>query len=163
MGAQLVRWIYGTARDLPDDAAHLALMTGNVAQVFLTDHDWHETLRDIRRALREGGHLVFETRDPHQRAWETWTHDATLRSIPLADGTTVTTWTDVVGVDLPFVTFVHHYQFTPEERPVTSTSTLRFRTLSDLTNELPACGFRVTDIRGAPDRPGLEHVVIAQR
>src|SRR5690625_6303638 len=45
-------------------------MTGNVAQVFLTDEAWSATLRGIHRALRPGGHVVFESRRPQARAWE---------------------------------------------------------------------------------------------
>jgi pimeloyl-ACP methyl ester carboxylesterase len=42
-------------------------MTGNVAQVFRGDEAWAATLRAIRKALRPGGRLVFESRDP--RKW----------------------------------------------------------------------------------------------
>lgn len=54
-----------------DRAADLALMTGNVAQVFLTD-DWTRTVLAIAAALRPGGRFVFETRRPERRAWEEW-------------------------------------------------------------------------------------------
>ena len=37
-------------------------MTGNVAQVFLTDEDWAQALQAIGAALRPRGYLVFETR-----------------------------------------------------------------------------------------------------
>ena len=37
-------------------------MTGNVAQVFITDDDWAQVLHAVRAALRPGGYLVFETR-----------------------------------------------------------------------------------------------------
>jgi hypothetical protein len=53
----------------------LAIMTGNVAQVFLTDEDWSATLRAVRDALRPAGHLVFESRRPDYRAWEGWHRD----------------------------------------------------------------------------------------
>jgi hypothetical protein len=44
----------------------LAVMTGNVAQVFRTDDDWARTLQGIHAALRSQGHLVFESRRPVQ-------------------------------------------------------------------------------------------------
>src|SRR5690606_32165052 len=71
-GADRVRWIHGDATTLPPVQVDLAIMTGNVAQVFLTDADWSATLRGIRQATRPGGRLVFETRDPARRAWESW-------------------------------------------------------------------------------------------
>jgi hypothetical protein len=41
-----------------------------VAQVFLDDAEWATTLRAIHTALRPGGHLAFESRNPDDRAWE---------------------------------------------------------------------------------------------
>jgi hypothetical protein len=45
-------------------------MTANGAQVFVDDADWVSTLTGVHQALRPGGHLVFEVRDPSLRAWE---------------------------------------------------------------------------------------------
>ena len=45
-------------------------MTGNVAQVFVSDEDWHTTLAAVREHLAPGGWFVFETRRPEVRAWE---------------------------------------------------------------------------------------------
>ena len=66
-GARLVRWIQGDATVLPALAVDLALMTGNVAQVFVTDGSWEATLHGVAGALRRGGWLVFETRVPERR------------------------------------------------------------------------------------------------
>src|SRR5690606_8842759 len=46
--AERVRWILGDAAGLPPLDADLATMTGNVAQVFLTDDDWLAALRGGR-------------------------------------------------------------------------------------------------------------------
>lgn len=59
-----VTWVHGDAAAVPAFDADLALMTGNVAQVFLTDNDWAQALRATRAALRPGGYLVFETGVP---------------------------------------------------------------------------------------------------
>jgi SAM-dependent methyltransferase len=63
-GAERVRWIHGDATALLPLAVDLATMTGNVAQAIVDPRDWDETLRGVCDALRPGGHLVFETRDP---------------------------------------------------------------------------------------------------
>lgn len=64
-GAEKVHWLHGTAEALPTvPSADLALMTGNVAQVFLTDEQWLGTLRAIYDTLGPLGYLVFETRIP---------------------------------------------------------------------------------------------------
>jgi ubiquinone/menaquinone biosynthesis C-methylase UbiE len=39
-GAEGVTWLHGDATTVPALDADLAVMTGNVAQVFLTDDDW---------------------------------------------------------------------------------------------------------------------------
>ena len=55
-----VTWVHADAAGVPA-AADLAVMTGNVAQVFLTDEDWAQALRAIGAALRRR-YLMFETR-----------------------------------------------------------------------------------------------------
>jgi SAM-dependent methyltransferase len=71
-GAERVRWLHGYATDLPPLQVDLATMTGNVAQVFVTDAEWASTLEATSAALRPGGRLVFETRDPAAKAWLEW-------------------------------------------------------------------------------------------
>src|SRR5438874_4632282 len=63
-GADRVRWIHGDATSLPRLQVDLATMTGNVAQAIVERADWEATLSGIYEALRPGGYLVFETRDP---------------------------------------------------------------------------------------------------
>jgi SAM-dependent methyltransferase len=148
-----VTWLHGDATTLPALDADLALMTGNVAQVFLTDEDWARTVRGIHGALRPGGHFVFETRRPEYRAWEEW--DGELVTL---DG--VTRRCDVTEVRLPFVSFRNTFRF-PDGETVTSDSTLRFRDRDEVTASLQ--GFRVVEVREAPDRPGREFVFVAER
>ena len=78
VGADLVRWVHGVAADLPPMQVDLATMTGNVAQVFLEDHEWAETLEAARRVLRPGGSLVFESRRPERKVWLDWNPDRLL-------------------------------------------------------------------------------------
>ncbi len=68
-GSQRVRWFDGDAGDLPPMQIDLVTMTGNVAQAIADPQAWHTTLRGAHEALRPGGRLVFETRDPAQRVW----------------------------------------------------------------------------------------------
>jgi len=80
-GANRVRWLNRPAADLPVLQVDLAVMTGNVAQVFVTDQEWYPALQAVREALRPGGRLVFETRDPARKAWLEWTRDQTHRRV----------------------------------------------------------------------------------
>lgn len=159
-GAGLITWIEGDATALPPLEVDLAFMTGNVAQVFLTDEDWAATLRAARRALRPGGRLVFETRVVARRAWLGWIRDRTWRRLEL-DGVTVETWADLSGVDLPFVSFRSVFVFEHGDA-VVSDSTLRFRDRAEIEAALADAGFAVDDVRDAPDRPGLEMVFVAR-
>ncbi|MEO1059018.1 MAG: class I SAM-dependent methyltransferase, partial [Actinomycetota bacterium] len=84
--ADRIRWIHGDARSLGDHSADLIVMTGNVAQVFLTDDAWHTTLAALRAASSDDAVLVFETRDPAARAWRRWTRDDTHRVLDTAHG-----------------------------------------------------------------------------
>jgi ubiquinone/menaquinone biosynthesis C-methylase UbiE len=74
-GAERVRWLVGDATAIPEPQVDMVTMTGNVAQVFLTDQDWTATLTAARSALHPGGRLVFETRDPAKEAWRTWSRE----------------------------------------------------------------------------------------
>lgn len=161
-GAERVRWVEGDASRTPPGDADLVTMTGNVAQVFTTDAAWADALRRCRDALRPGGHLVFEVRDPARRAWERWTPGATRRTIRAPDGE-VTTWTEVTDVALPLVSFRHTFAFASDGAVVRSHSTLRFRQRDEVLASVRWAGLEVVDVRGAPDRPGLEWVVLARR
>lgn len=60
----------------------LAVLTGNVAQ-HIEDTDWSRTLSDLHGALRKGGTLAFESRNPAGRAWDSWCREsATERDTP---------------------------------------------------------------------------------
>ncbi|MGW5053019.1 class I SAM-dependent DNA methyltransferase [Actinokineospora sp. NPDC004072] len=155
--SQAVTWLHGDATTVGPIDADMAVMTGNVAQVFLGD-DWAATLDGIRTALRPGGHLVFETRRPQRRAWEEWTGETAL-DVPGVGR--VEHHREVTAVDLPFVSFRETYRFADAE--ITSESTLRFRDRDEVEDDLAKAGYAVVDVREAPDRPGREFVFIASK
>jgi SAM-dependent methyltransferase len=162
-GADAVTWLDGDATSLPPLRADLALMTGNVAQVFLTDDDWSATLRGIGAALRPEGHLAFETRRPERQAWEEWAADPGPVVRQVAGVGEVERRLEVLEVALPYVTFRYTYEFAEDGFRVTSDSTLRFRGRTEIEESLTRNGFRILDVRDAPDRPGRENVFVAQR
>jgi SAM-dependent methyltransferase len=158
-----ITWVRGDAAMVPELGADLAVMTGNVAQVFLTDTDWAQALRGVRGALRPGGYLVFETRRPERRAWEEWAADIAPVSLDIPGIGSVEQRREVTGVRLPFVSFRYTYTFMTDGAIVTSDSTLRFRSRNEVESSLLANGYQVLDVREAPDRPGREFVFIAER
>ena len=161
-GAAAVTWIHADATSLPPGDADLAVMTGNVAQVFLTDEEWARVLRAIRAALRPGGYLVFETRRPERRAWEDWAAEPGPVTLDIPGQGPVESRLEVTAVELPLVSFRNTNTFLADGEVITSDSTLRFRDREELEQSLAAAGYRVLDVREAPDRPGREFVFIAQ-
>jgi SAM-dependent methyltransferase len=158
-----ITWVHGDATTMPSFGADLAVMTGNVAQVFLTDEDWARVLDGIHAALRAGGYLVFETRRPEWRAWEEWAADTGQLVVDIPGIGPVEQRSEVTGVSLPFVSFRATYTFLADGAVITSNSTLRFRSRDEVESNLAAHGYRVLDVREAPDRPGREFVFVAAR
>ncbi|GAA4202142.1 class I SAM-dependent methyltransferase [Microbispora amethystogenes] len=156
-------WVHGDATAVPALGFDLAVMTGNVAQVFLTDDDWTRTLQGIRSALRPGGHLVFETRRPGFRAWEEWAADTAPVTLEIGGIGPVRRRQEVTAVTLPLVSFRYTFEFLTDGTVVTSDSTLRFRDRDEVETSLLGNGYRVWDVREAPDRPGREFVFLARR
>ena len=162
-GAGRVRWLRCDAAGLPPLQVELATMTGNVAQVFLTDDDWAATLRGIRAAVHPGGMLVFETRDPARRAWEEWTPELTRTVVNVPGVGVVESWEEVTAVNGRLVTFRSMTAFRRDDLVLESISTLRFRSRSEIEDSLVVEGFELVEIRDAPDRPGREFVFLSRR
>ncbi len=162
-GADRARWVHSDATALPPLQVDLATMTGNVAQAIVDPAEWDATLRGVRTALRPGGHLVFETRDPAQRGWEEWTRETSYRRRQIPGVGTVESWVELTDVALPLVSFRQTYVFAADGCTLTSDSTLRFRELDEVEASLVDHGYVVTDVRDAPDRPGRELVFLARR
>ncbi|WP_328838602.1 class I SAM-dependent methyltransferase [Streptomyces europaeiscabiei] len=177
--ADRVRWIHGDATALPPLQVDLVTMTANVAQAIVEPEVWRRTLEGAYEALRPGGHLVFETRDPARRAWEAWNHEDSYGVTEVPGFGKVESWVELIEVTGPLVTFRWHYTFDGDaggsgdgggddrtrgsDRALTSDSTLRFRERDEIEADLAAHGYALEDVRDAPDRPGREFVFVARR
>lgn len=161
--ADRVTWVHGDVRALPRLQVDLVTMTGNVAQVFVSDTEWLGVLRASYDALRPGGALVFETRDPAARAWRAWTRDGTWQRSVVEGVGPVQNWVEVTAEREGMVTFVSSYVFERDDVTLTSESTLRFRDRDEVTSALAAAGFTDVVVGVAPDRPGLELVFTGTR
>ncbi|RPI09854.1 MAG: class I SAM-dependent methyltransferase [Actinobacteria bacterium] len=155
-----VRWIHGDASQLEPRIADLAIMSGHVAQFFLTDEDWRSALLVLHRALKPGGCLAFESRNPEARDWESWTASAVVT----AGG--VDTWTTLDDFSDDVASCTNHYRFSATGEVLTSSVQLRFRSPTELTDSLAGAGFTVERMygdwdRGPIGRTGPELVVVA--
>lgn len=162
-GSEGVRWIHGDATSLPPLQVDLATMTANVAQAIADPDVWRATLRGAHAALRPGGMLVFETRDPGRRAWTEWNREDTHGVTEVPGVGAVESWIELTEVNLPLVTFRGTCVFAADGQVLTSESTLRFRERQEVEADLVAAGFVVVEVRDAPDRPGREFVFLARR
>lgn len=166
-GGQGVEWIAGTAAQLPPVTADLVLMTGNVAMHIL-GADWTATLVAIAKALRPGGLVAFESRNPQARAWEQWNSPLAERHTPVGAlrEATVTTPPDADGV----VTMHCHNEFIADGEVIDIDQRLQFRSHEQICADLERAGLRVvatyrdwarTPFTGGADQPLM--VFVAER
>jgi SAM-dependent methyltransferase len=147
-GGERVRWIEGDAGDLDGPPADLAIMTGHVAQVISDEDAWRATLAATHAALRPGGHLAFESRNPAARAWRRWTPEASRRRIDAPPLGAVDVWWQLLAVDGELVRYEIHYRFAATGEELVSRNVLRFRSRAALTRSLAAAGFAVQRVYG---------------
>jgi hypothetical protein len=118
-----------------------------VVQVFLDDDEWAATLRAVYAALRPGGHLAFESRNPADRAWERWNRNATYERLDSPNGP-MECWLEVVSVGNGRVCIEGHNVFTATSEDVVASSGLCFRSRAEITRSLNAAGFAVAQVYG---------------
>lgn len=153
------RWIHGFADQLPTGVADLAVMEGHVAQYFLTRADWEAVLSHAFSALRPGGHLAFEVRNPAALELDDWDPESTRETQPHPDGGEFTSWLEIVKVtedpaEGALITARSH-NILPDARTIIAEETLRYRPLPVLRETLSAAGFREVRIWGDWDREEL--------
>ena len=162
-----VRWICADAKDMDEYEADLAIMSGHVAQFFVTDEAWHDALIALHRTLRPGGWLSFESRNPGAREWERWTSENRASVVDPVAGK-ITTWSEALEVRDGVVSYANHYVFSASGDDVVSRAQLRFRTREELNRSLADAGFTVGHVYGDWDRrpattTSPEYIVIAIR
>jgi SAM-dependent methyltransferase len=150
-GSEAVTWVLGDASVLEPTGlvgkVDLAVCTGN-AVMQIGPADLPATLRALAGALRPGGTLGFESRNPAFREWEHWTTGPTERDTPVGR---LREWMEITEVRDGRVVFDAHNVF-PDGRDRVYTNTLYFRTADELRAELESAGF--TDVTCAGDFRG---------
>lgn len=150
-GGDAVRWVHGdsaaiAAAGLGAAGADLVLMSGNVAQ-HVPQSTWRRTLRDVAAALRPGGTLAFETRNPVRQAWWDWA------AAPPSTRSTVhgplTEWTEVGEVQSDgTVDLVFHNVVEDTGEHLVVRQPLVFRDRDALEGDLAAAGLVLGTVRG---------------
>ena len=161
-----LEWRHGDSRILDPESADLAIMCGHVAQVFTSEDAWHGVLVDLARALRPGGVLAFESRNPLRRAWTRWTRAETLRTVGTDDGP-VEFWHETVGVELPVVTYDTLTNTLDTGAATASRNVLAFRTEAELRGSVERAGLVVDDVLGdwdgSPTGPNAPELIVLAR
>lgn len=142
-----VQWIEGDSSALGATNADLVLMTGNVSQVFLGDDALETTLRDIHAALRPGGRLAFESRNPADQPWLRWNREATLAQFASPHGP-VETWLEVESIASDTVHLAGYNRFLTAGETVVAREALRFRNAAEWSAFLGHAGFTVDHTYG---------------
>jgi len=139
-GGRTVTWIASDAVRLALEARFdFIVMTGHVFQVFLEDEEIAAALANLRRHLGADGRIAFEARNAAVRAWENWTPERTATRVHVPAMGTVDVHYALRSVDGPLVTFETHFQFSPTDSAVTST-TLRFMAQNEVATFLAGAG-----------------------
>jgi SAM-dependent methyltransferase len=145
-GSGNVTWIEGDATTIPPTGdVDLVLCTGNA--IMHLDRDALRTaLERSHEALRPGGVLSFEARNPGAREWDQWTREASYGERHTHAGP-LTEWVEVTDATGGRVTFDAHNVF-PDGDDRVYTSVLYFRNAETLRGALQDAGFIDVEIRG---------------
>ncbi|TCC45579.1 class I SAM-dependent methyltransferase [Kribbella capetownensis] len=145
-GADAVTWIDGDASAIAATGdVELVVSSGNT-MMHVSDDDLPSALKSCAGALRSGGVITFESRNPAVRAWESWTRQATYgeRDTPAGH---LREWVEVTEVDGGRVVFDAHNLF-DDGHDAVYTTTVYFRTAEEITAALEAAGFGAVTIQG---------------
>jgi SAM-dependent methyltransferase len=151
-----VEWMEDDALGLGELQADLAIMTGHVAQFFLDDEDCHSALMAIRKALRPGGRIAFESRNPLVQPWADqeiedhvdWPTRTSRRRVDDPVAGRIEWWTEILEIEDDRVRTAIHYLFTRSGEVLVSSNKLRFRTRAELSRSLSDAGFSVEGFFG---------------
>ncbi|MGF7229678.1 MAG: class I SAM-dependent methyltransferase [Candidatus Saccharibacteria bacterium] len=142
-------WIAGSAEALRTDMqADLVIMAGHVAQFFLDDDIWQQALRSMYRALKPGGYLVFESRNPLVRPFADWPTKSYTGQIPQTPLGPVEWWPENLNYDGCRAVYELHYHFKGAGKELISANELRFRTKEEITETLQDAGFMFEYVYG---------------
>lgn len=145
-----VTWAIGDSSALQTNVFDTVIMTANVAQVFLTDESWQHVIADAFRALKPGGHFIFDTRNPLAKAWEQWGKDMTPDvATNQISGEPLEIWTEYEGFVEDVFTFYETVKnVRTGEIVIHEKMQLKFRTQEEIHESLQRVGFSKIQIYG---------------
>lgn len=145
-----VTWVVGDSSNLQENTFDAVIMTANVAQVFLTDKSWQQTISDVYRALKPGGHFIFDTRNPLAKVWEQWEKDRSPDfAVDHKSGEKLEVWTECEGFVEDVYTFYETVKNArTDEVLIHKKMQLKFRTQEEIEESLQRAGFSTIQVYG---------------
>lgn len=147
-GCENVRFLEGGADQLGDIKTDLIILTGHVAQFFLKDEDWQTTLSAFHKALKPGGHIAFESRNPLVLPFATWPTEENHKELTERVAGRIEWWAKILEAKSDRVRYEIHYLFTKNGEELVSTNELKFRSQSELQKSLEGAGLTVKNVYG---------------
>lgn len=139
-----IEWVQSRAQTYRSDKRFdLIIMTGHAFQVLLEDADVLAAFATMRKHLKSGGVVAFESRNPAIDWTTRWSYDMALE---LPGGGVVHESRRFLAMENERMTFELRYRF-PDETFV-SESELRFLSRQDIEDRLTASGLRVENVLG---------------
>ena len=144
-GVAHIEWIEGDARSVRlQRRFDLVVMTGHAFQVFLTEPDRRAAIETIAAHLAPGGRFVFDTRNPADDDWRSWTPEETRRSFEHPEHGRVEAWNDVSCDEASgVVTYETHYRLPGEGRHYWAASKIAFPAQEEVASALQDAGLFV--------------------
>jgi 2-polyprenyl-3-methyl-5-hydroxy-6-metoxy-1,4-benzoquinol methylase len=151
--AEKVEWIESTAQDYrSQNRFDLIVMMGHAFQILLTDDDILAVLDTMRRHLKPGGQAAFETRNPNIDWARVWgTHAPVAHKLP---GGRVCETLQITSESAEQISFDQKFEFT--DATLTSSSTLRFLSRTQVESFIALAGLVVREVYGDWDRSPFE-------
>jgi SAM-dependent methyltransferase len=140
-----VKWIEGSFEKLEGLQTDMVLMTSHVAQFFLDEESWQAMLDATYKALKPGGHIVFDIRRLFNPPFSGWPTENNRRKF---EHTPVEWWFKLLEVKEGRVHYELHYLFTQSGEEVVSVNELMFRSQEEITQALSEAGFNVETVCG---------------
>ncbi len=150
--AEKVQWIEGGYEKFEGLKADMIIMTSHVAQFFLDDEEWTAMLEAAQKALRPGGHILFDSRTPIFPPYQTWPTEQSPRRVEDPNHGPVDWYYKLLGIENNRVCYQLHFHFINSGERITSNDELIFRSQEELADSLEGAGFEVETVYGEWDR-----------
>ncbi|MBN7805869.1 methyltransferase domain-containing protein [Agrobacterium rosae] len=143
LAAGKVTWVQASAETFRSESQFdLIVMTGNAMMALLEPEAMLACLNTMKHHLRDVGRIVFEVRNPSLDWTSEWNYAMALKH----DDMDVKETRRFIAMDGPLMRFEFDYVF--PDKVITTKSTIRFNSRSEINERLATAGLEAEDVRG---------------